>query len=267
MKFLLPLMGLISLLWAPSARAEVIPPRPFTEGTRVTLVGKITSHPKDFIIDEDKMQVAVGPDRVDHTLHLNHARIWGYNGKRIKNNDLANGMWVRAEGKIMNDPRRIMVSSLQVIGRNNREYRESAFYRPGLEPGYVETVAGSREYYASTKPFRTGDHVTLVGRITSHPKDFLVDEDKMQVAVGDKGREFTLHLDKATVLNATGSRIKNNDLANDMWVRAEGTVMEDGRRIQVRQIQVLGRSWDQYAGSAWFDADADHGYIYATDVP
>lgn len=260
MKHLLTALGALTILTTAGANADTMGPRPFTKETQVVLVGQITSQPKDFIFDEDKMQVAVGPDRVKHTLHLSHAKIWNYNGIRIKDNHLVDKLWVRAEGKIMNDPRRIMVSRVEVIGRNLAEYARSPYYLRGLEPGYVQAVAGSREYFASTKPFPQGAHVVLLGEVKDR------DGDRLRVVAGPDQREFTIHLDDASLTGYDGDRIRTRDLRDDMWVRAEGTVMKDGRRIQGTRVQVVGRDWGQYRHSSSFDG-AEQGFIYEMIPP
>jgi len=244
-------------------------PKPITEGTPVTLVGEIKSQPRNAgIVHEHKMQVAVGPSRVDHTLHMDDARIFNDNGKEMAVSDLRDRMWVEAEGTVMSDPRRIKVTRLVVFPSRER-FERSAYFRPGLESGYVETVAGSREVFTSTKPFETGERVVLVGRVISQPKNAgIVHEHKMQVAVGPRGEKesYTLHLKDAQMFGVNGQEMHASDFRDRMWVRAEGRVMEDARRVQVDRLQVIASDRPGYTQSRYFHSDEPAGYIIRADA-
>src|SRR5207249_1098029 len=115
---------------------------------------------------EDKMQVAVGPGKIDYTLHLKGAPLIGETGAKIDQNDLVNHMWVRAEGTVMNDPRRIKVAKLQVIGKDMPGLQSSAFYRPGFDQGYVMAVAGSRQIFPETAVAFTPAPMVIIGKVS-----------------------------------------------------------------------------------------------------
>jgi hypothetical protein len=123
------------------------------EGSPVVIVGQISSPPRG-AINEQKMQVAVGPRRVDYTLHFGDGVVRGPRGRNIDEDKLDDGQWVRAEGRIMDDPRRIKVHALKVISKNKlSSLRGTPYYRRGLAQGYLawptprSRVAGQRYYY------------------------------------------------------------------------------------------------------------------------
>lgn len=118
----------------------------YPEGTRVVIVGRISSQPRNATVaHERKMQVSVGPNRTDYTLHLNDARITGPRGGEGQVSDLRDRWWVRAEGRVMDDPKRIDVSRIQVLSKTRDNLKGTAYYRPGMAHGYVTAVAGSRQ--------------------------------------------------------------------------------------------------------------------------
>jgi hypothetical protein len=118
----------------------------YSEGTRVVIVGRISSQPRNAkFAHERKMQVSVGPRRADYTLHLNDARITGPNGGVGQVSDLRDRWWVRAEGRVMGDSKRIDVSRLQVLSKTRDNLKGTAYYRAGMPHGYVTAVAGSRQ--------------------------------------------------------------------------------------------------------------------------
>jgi hypothetical protein len=128
--------------WAARPRAAV----QYPEGTRVVIVGRISSQPRNAkFAHERKMQVSVGPHRADYTLHLNDAKIIGRNGGVGQVSDLRDRWWVRAEGRVMSDAKRIEVSRLQVLSKTADNLKGTAYYRAGLPHGYVTAVAGSRQ--------------------------------------------------------------------------------------------------------------------------
>lgn len=125
------------------------------EGTPVLIVGQVSSNPKSSV-DEQKMQVAIGPEEVDYTLHLNRATVFkGPNGEWIDEDRFQDGHWVRAEGRVMNDPRRIMVSRIRLITtRKAPTLSGNPYNRRGYAKGYLvwpygeaSRVAGSRAVY------------------------------------------------------------------------------------------------------------------------
>jgi hypothetical protein len=136
----------LGLVAAPGSAARPKAARQFAEGTRVVIVGRISSQPRNAAIaHERKMQVSVGPNRADYTLHLNDARITGPNGGVAQVSDLQDRWWVRAEGRVMDDPKRIQVSRVQVLSKTRDNLKGTAYYRPGMAHGYVTAVAGSRQ--------------------------------------------------------------------------------------------------------------------------
>jgi hypothetical protein len=233
-------------------------------GTPVVIVGQISSQPRDAgIVVEEKMQVAVGPQRTDYTLHLSDARMRDAAGQEIAKSALKDKWWVRATGTIMDDPRRIKVTDLQVLGHDDAAFRRSAHYRPETAHGSVQAVAGARQEL-SARLYPEGTSVVIVGEISSQPRDAgVVVEEKMQVAVGPQRTDYTLHLSDARMRDAAGQEIAKSGLQDKWWVRATGTIMDDARRIKVMDLQVLGTDWNAYRGSPHFRQDQVSGYIIA----
>src|SRR5688500_1670381 len=91
-----------------AAHVRAAEPAAFTQGTPVVVVGQVSSPPKGEL-NEQKMQVAVGPNRTDYTLHFRKAELIGLTGQKIDEDGFDNKQWVRAEGRVMGDPRRIEV--------------------------------------------------------------------------------------------------------------------------------------------------------------
>jgi hypothetical protein len=244
-----------------AARADQA--RPFTEGTPVVIVGEISSQPKNArFAHESKLQVAVGPNKKDHTLHIKDAKIFNANGLELAKSDLVDKMWIRAEGTVMDDARRIKITRMTVLGRDPVAFRTSSVYQPGFENGYVEKVAGSREVFTSTQPAREGMPVVAVGRISSAPKKAkIVNEGKMQVAIGPDKTDYTLHIDDARIYDSAGREMAKSDLTDDMWVRAEGTFMDDPRRVKVTRLEVVGRTTGDFRTSPSFRTTDEFGYV------
>jgi hypothetical protein len=121
------------------------------EGTAVMLVGRISSEPDS----TEKMQVSLGPRQVAYSLHLSRASVLsGPKGHPLSADDFHHGQWVRAEGRIMNDTRRIMVSRIRLITRRKLpSLAGTAYNRRGYASGYLvwpygeARVAGSRYIY------------------------------------------------------------------------------------------------------------------------
>src|SRR4051812_47213587 len=111
---LLVLSSILTAALAVSARAERPIAEPLQEGTPVVLVGQITDSPGG-LFDPNKMQVAVGETRRHYSLHIRGASVRGPEGQRWHKSDLDEGRWVRAEGRVMNDPRRVRVDRVRVI--------------------------------------------------------------------------------------------------------------------------------------------------------
>src|SRR4051794_4375418 len=102
----------VTAVTAVSARAERPIPEPLQEGTPIVLVGQVTDSPGG-LIEPNKMHVAVGQTRRHYSLHIRGASIRGPEGQRWGKGDLHHGRWVRAEGHVMNDPRRVRVSRMR----------------------------------------------------------------------------------------------------------------------------------------------------------
>lgn len=259
MKRWMPLACALSLGLLPATGALAQAETQITRGTPVTLVGVISSQPRDLGVGyEGKMQVAVGPERTDHTLHIDDAAIYGPTGEELAKSDLLDKWWIRAEGQVMKDPRRIKVERLYVLSRDYDGFQNSSYFRPGMELGYVETVAGERQVLESTKPFKRGERVLVIGEITSEP---VLNEDKMQVAVGPQRVDYTLHFEDGQAFGPTGEKYASGDFDNKQWVVAEGKVMKDARRIKVTRMQVLGKDWDAYRNSGIYRSNWDRGIV------
>jgi len=120
------------------------------EGTPVVLIGEVTSQPKDFgFLQEKKFQVSTGPSMGEHTLHVSDAVLQDYYGRKRGVSDIQDKMWVRAEGQMMKDARRIKVTRLEIIGSDRTAYHNSIYFTPQTASGTLttvtSTVAGSRE--------------------------------------------------------------------------------------------------------------------------
>jgi len=256
----------VGLFAAPVPRAHAAPTTPagltFTEGTRVIVVGEITSQPRDIGgKGEEKMQVAIGPERTDHTLHLRNATLIGPGGQKLGADDLKDKTWVRAEGILMKDARRVEVTRLQVLGEGVDAYRQSAFFRSGWTHGYVSTFNG--DLRPSTKPFAEGQSVVVVGMVSSQPRDVAgATEKKMQVAIGSDRTDYTLHMDDAFIVNDAGQKVSIDDIKDKTWIRAEGTVMNDARRVKVSRLHVIGNQ-AAFERSAFFRPSFGSGYLSA----
>ncbi len=259
--------GLMSLALAGSAAAQEIGARPVDRGTPVVIVGAISSQPRDFgFFHEKKMQVAVGEEKTDHTLHLGNAKFFDASGRELAKSDLLDKWWVRAEGTVMKDPRRINVTRLVVIGKEPTAYRQSSYFRPGHAQGYVvvENVAGAREVLPSTRVFSPGTRVEVLAPISSQPRDAGVGvEEKMQVAIGPDKTDYTLHFDDAQLTGLNGQEAFASGLRDRMWVRAWGRVMEDSRRIQVDRLEVVANDDESYRAGQQFGTGGEFGYIRA----
>lgn len=149
-------MAAVAASLAVAAQAEK-PHTRLPEGTPVVIIGQVSSPPKGEL-DEQKMQVALGPQKVDYTLHISRASVLkGPNGEEIDEDAFDDGQWVRAEGRIMDDPRRIMVSRARLITtRKLPTLQGTAYNRRGFSHGYLtwpygeaSRVAGYRKVYRS----------------------------------------------------------------------------------------------------------------------
>lgn len=232
----------------------------WSEGQRVVLIGEVSSSPKKLagVQEETKMQAAVGPGKTDYTLHLAGAKLFGDNGRQIEENDLVNRMWVRAEGIVMDDPRRIHVTRLQVIGKDLPSLRRSAFYRPGFEQGYVMAVAGSRQTFPETvgAVFTPGP-LLIVGQVSDDTGTL---ETTRKIQVDAAGNTWTLQVPKeGPVFDMKGEKISVHEIAKGQWVRAHGWQTED-LRMRVARIENIGPA-EAYRGSTYFRTAEPMGYV------
>jgi hypothetical protein len=229
----------------------------FTEGTPVVVVGQISSPPKGET-NEQKMQVMIGPERTDYTLHFRDAQLTGLHGQKIDEDGFDDGQWVRAEGTMMNDPRRIKVSRVQVIGTKEGGFRETAFGRPGFTHGYVMSVAGSRQtfYPESSTAFRERE-MTLVGRVSD---DTGPANTTRKIQVEAAGNVWTLNVPKqATVLDAKGEQISVHEVDQGQWVRVTGFQTDD-LRMRVTRMENIGPE-EMFRKSSFFRTDWPMGYV------
>jgi len=246
-------LGLLS-----PVRAEDKKPAGFTQGTQVVVVGRITSPPKG-AINEKKMQVAIGPDKSDYTLHFRKADITGLRGQNLDEDGLDDGMWVRAEGRVMNDPRRIEVTRVQVIAPDDKQLRRSAFYRQGYDLGYVSSVAGIRQVFpqSATNQISLGAPFVLVGRVADDTGPF---EGTRKLQVKSAGNTWTLHVPKdAPVMDVAGKKISVHEIQDKQWVRAYGWRSDD-LRMRVERLENIGKD-EAFRTASFFRADYPLGFV------
>jgi hypothetical protein len=250
------------LLISSQLKENVTAARPLREGQSVVLVGEITSSPKKVagVREEQKMQVGVGPAKTDYTLHLGDAPLIGESGRKIEENDLADKMWVRAEGTVMDDPRRIKVTRLQVIGKDLPGLKRSAFYRPGFDQGYVMTmaVAGFRQMFPETPgAVFTPAPLVIVGKVSD---DTGALETTRKIQVDAAGNTWTLHVPKDTpIFDAQGKKISVHEVSEGQWVRVHGWQTDD-LRMRVARIENIGAE-EAFRTSALFREAEPIGYV------
>lgn len=227
------------------------------QNTPVVIVGEVTSQPKG-IINDNKMQVAIGPTKMDYTLHLSDAKMYDYHGSTIKVDNLADKMWVRAEGAVMDDPRRIKVTKLQVIGKDMPSLKQSAFYRTGFDQGYVMAVAGTRQLYPeATGVAYTPAATVIVGMVSSDTGPL---EATRNIQVDAAGNTWTLTVPKETPLFDTqGKKISVHQIAKGQWIRAHGWQTDD-LRVRTARIQEIGPQ-EAFRSSTYFRAGEPMGYV------
>lgn len=128
------------------------------EGTPVVVVGQVSSPPKGEL-NEQKMQVAVGRSRTDYTLHFGDAYVLkGPNGEEIDEDAFDDGQWVRAEGRVMDDSRRIKVSRVRLIStREMASLHGNPYNRRGHSHGYLMWPAGEARVAGYRKVYRRSD--------------------------------------------------------------------------------------------------------------
>jgi hypothetical protein len=256
-----------SLISSPTAAIATVgqaaePPRisGFAQGTAVVVVGEITSQPKS-TAGEEKMQVGIGPAKTDFTLHLKDAKLYGLNGSTIGADDLDDKMWVRAEGTVMDDPRRIKVTRLQVIGKDLPGLRASPFFRAGLDQGYVMAVAGTRQFYPETRGVVFAPvAMTIVGKVKD---DTGALETTRKIQVEAAGNTWTLHVPKDTpIFDEKGGKISVHEISEGQWIRAHGWQSDD-LRMRVARIQNIGPE-QAYRASAFYRTADPIGYVERT---
>jgi Domain of unknown function (DUF5666) len=268
MKQMVPLalaltMGLAALAQAQTPNATpngaAAPAALFREGQQVVLVGEITSSPKHVagVAEEQKMQVAIGPGKTDYTLHLKDAQMIGQSGAKIQDNDLVDHMWVRAEGTVMNDPRRIKVTKLQVIGKDMPGLQSSAFYRSGFDQGYVMAVAGSRQIFPEMTAAFTPAPMVIIGKVADDTGPL---ETTRKLQVDAAGNTWTLTVPKdAPVFDAQGKKISVHEIAKGQWVRAHGWQTDD-LRMRVARVENIGPE-EAFRASTYFRGTEPMGYV------
>lgn len=243
---------------AANQRPQVVQTLPrFAENTPVVVVGEITSQPKD-AVNERKMQVGVGPGKTDVTLHLSDAKLYNVDGAPIGESRLDTKMWVRAEGTVMDDPRRVKVTRLQVIGQDMAGLRQSAFHRPGFDQGYIVAVAGTRQIYpvAQGAAF-TPAPLVIVGRVADDTGPL---ENTRKIQVDAAGNTWTLNVPKDTpILDAKGQKISVHEIAKGQWIRAHGWQTDD-LRMRIARVENIGPE-EAFKSSAYYRAATPIGYV------
>lgn len=258
MQRMMPLMCAVVLGLVAPVRAEDKKPAGFTQGTQVVVVGRITSPPKG-ALNEKKMQVAIGPDKADYTLHFRKAEVTGLHGEKLDEDGLDDGQWVRAEGRVMSDPRRIEVTRVQVIAPDDKQHKRSAFYRPGYDFGYVSSVAGIRQVFpeAATNQISLGAPFVLVGRVADDTGPF---EGTRKLQVKAAGNTWTLNVPKdVPVLDVAGKKISVHEIHDKQWVRAYGWRSDD-LRMRVERLENIGKD-EAYRAAAFYRTDYPLGYV------
>src|SRR5207302_1658011 len=134
------------------------------------------------------------------------ATLYDQHGAVLKPTRLSGKTWVRAEGTVMNDPLRIKVTQLQVIGKDPSRLQQSAFFRPGYERGYIMAVAGSRQIFPeATGVLFTPPAVSIVGQVTDDTGPL---EATRKIQVRAAGNNWTLEVPKDTpVFDVQGKKI------------------------------------------------------------
>jgi hypothetical protein len=254
---MLGLVGLAGLMLVGSAKAEKKDVALLKEGTPIEFVGQVTSEPK---INEQKFQVAIGPERVDYTAHISKARMWDVKGERIDEDGIQDKDWVHGFGWIMDDPRRIRVNTLTVVADEKTGISKTAFVSGGRTSGWL---AASGVVIETTKLLE-GQPVILVAEVTSQPND-LKQEKKMQVKMGADTKGYTLHLKDAVIRDVNGKIMDTNDLVDKMWVRGEGYITNEPRRIQITRLVVLGPNSEDYLAGPFFYSGYERGYLFQVD--
>jgi len=255
-------LGMTIPMAAP-ARAQRAGAPLFRRGTPVVVLGRITSPPKG-AVEEKKMQVAIGPEKTDYTLHFRNAELYGIHGQKIDEDGLDDGQWVRADGRVMNDPRRIEVRRVQVVAPDEPALKRSAFYRTGYDFGYVSAVADAARIFPAvpagvvpiSAPF------TMVGRVADDTGAF---ERSRRIQVRAAGNVWTLHVPKeSTVTDAKGEKLSVHEVKGGQWVRAYGWRTAD-LRMRVERMENIGAD-EAYQAATFYRKDFPLGYVESLDA-
>lgn len=242
------------------ARLRGTEPR-FVKGTPVVVVGEVTSPPKTRL-GEQKLQVAVGPEHTDYTLHFFGAQVLGLNGRPLSEGRFGHGMWLRAEGSVMSDPRRIKVSRLQIIARDREGLAQTAYLPPGEEQGFIASVSGARQSLSGIPaPIERATPVVVVGRAG---KGFGKSSRSGGLTVAAAGVEWAIALpDEAQLVDRLGSQIGIDDIQPEQWVQIQGWRTGD-LQMRASRITLIGTN-SAWRASRQYRADQPQGY--AESVP
>jgi hypothetical protein len=195
---------------------------------------------------------------MNFTLHLRDAQLYNLFGAKVGTDDLEDRMWVRAEGTMMNDPRRIHVTKLQVIGKDLPGLRRSAFYRPGYEQGYVMAAAGSRQIYPEVRGtyFAPGP-LLIVGKVSEDTGPL---ETTRKIQVDAAGNTWTINVPRDTpVFDGRGDKISVHEISKDQWVRVHGWQTDD-LRVRAARVQEMGPE-ARFRQNALYRAGQPMGYV------
>jgi hypothetical protein len=158
----------------------------------------------------------------------------------------------------MNDPRRIKVTRLQVIGKDLPSLQSSAFHRPGFEQGYVVAVAGSREVFPATRGtvFSPGP-LLIVGKVSSDTGPL---EATRKIKVDAAGNAWTIDVPRDTPLfDEQGEKISVHEIAKGQWVRVHGW-QKDDLRLRAARVQNIGLD-EVYRVGAFYRVSEPLGYV------
>lgn len=258
-----PFCWLLSLLLATAAAAMPRAPEPpFVKGTPVVVIGKVTSPPKTRL-GEQKLQVAVGPEHSDYTLHFFRAQVLGLDGRPLEEGGFHHRMWLRAEGVVMNDPRRIKVSRLQVIAKDREGLAHTAYLPAGVGQGYIESVSGSRQ--STPGPAGRNERavpILVVGRAGGFTSSGGAAGPTLKAA----GVEWSVELpEEARIVDRLGSTITASQIQPDLWVRVQGWRTGE-LHVRAERVTLIGTN-GAWRASRFYRTEQPLGYAESTDEP
>jgi hypothetical protein len=211
----------------------------FPRDTAVLVVGEVTSPPKTRL-GEQKLQVAIGPEHTDYTLHFFGAQVLGVNGRPLDEGDFRHGMWIRAEGRIMNDPRRVKVSRLQVIASDRSTLAHSALLPMGQAEGYITSVAGVRETFPEDAAAKVRPSPTVI--VSRVGQDYRPLDLTAGFTVQAAGADWRLELPAdARLVDRQGGMVGAQEIAPGQWVCVYGWRTGD-LRLRVARVEQIGKS-------------------------